>query len=356
MPTAPSGLFPPRECARILANGRPSICNHGTLLTVSAPETVAAESDHAIDVTVLVPVMDEAETVEELARRVADVLDREGWVHEIVFIDDGSQDGTAGRVRAAHHADPRVKLVRLRRNFGKAAALSAGFDYSHGRLIITMDGDLQDDPEEIPRLLQALEGGDLDLVSGWKRRRRDPWSKRIPSRLFNWVTRKLASVDLHDFNCGFKAYRREVLEQVAIYGELHRYIPVLASRRGFVVGEIPVQHHPRRHGRSKYGWDRFYKGLLDLITVLFITRYTRRPLHLFGVVGLLSAGVGFGICSYLAALWFTGVRLSNRPLLLLGVLMILVGIQVLTTGLVGEMITYKNFRRADSYSIKERVE
>ena len=326
------------------------------LLTVSAPERVNVETDHSVDVTVLVPVMDEAETVEELARRVAEVLDRGGWSHEILFIDDGSQDGTARRVRAAHEVDARVKLIRLRRNFGKAAALSAGFDYSHGRLIITMDGDLQDDPEEIPRFLGALDDEELDLVSGWKRRRRDPWSKRLPSKLFNWVTRKLASVELHDFNCGFKAYRREVLEQVAIYGELHRYIPVLASRRGFRVGEIAVQHHPRRHGRSKYGWDRFYKGLLDLITVLFITRYTRRPLHLFGAVGLMSAGVGFGICAYLAAIWFTGARLANRPLLLLGVLMILVGIQVLTTGLVGEMITYKNFRRADSYSIKERLE
>ncbi|HVS65161.1 MAG TPA: glycosyltransferase family 2 protein [Thermoanaerobaculia bacterium] len=326
------------------------------LLTVSAPERVDAETDRSVDVTVLVPVMDEAETVEELARRVAEVLDRGGWSHEILFIDDGSQDGTARRVRAAHEADARVKLIRLRRNFGKAAALSAGFDYSHGRLIITMDGDLQDDPEEIPRFLGALDDEELDLVSGWKRRRRDPWSKRLPSKLFNWVTRKLASVELHDFNCGFKAYRREVLDQVAIYGELHRYIPVLASRRGFRVGEIAVQHHPRRHGRSKYGWDRFYKGLLDLITVLFITRYTRRPLHLFGALGMLSAGVGFGICAYLAAIWFTGARLANRPLLLLGVLMILVGIQVLTTGLVGEMITYKNFRRADSYSIKERLE
>jgi glycosyltransferase involved in cell wall biosynthesis len=326
------------------------------LLTVSAPEGVSADTEDAVDVTVLVPVMDEAETVEELARRVSVVLDAAQRSHEIVFIDDGSCDDTVGRVRAAHAADSRVKLVRLRRNFGKAAALSAGFDHSRGRLIVTMDGDLQDDPDEIPRFLDTLESLDLDLVSGWKRKRHDPLSKRLPSRLFNWVTRKLASVELHDFNCGFKAYRREVLEQVSIYGELHRYIPVLASRRGFRVGEIAVQHHPRLHGRSKYGWDRLYKGLLDLITVLFITRYTRRPLHLFGVVGLLSAGVGFVICAYLAALWFVGEPLSNRPLLLLGVLMILVGIQVLTTGLIGEMITYKNFRRVDSYSIKERLE
>jgi len=219
-----------------------------------------------------------------------------------------------------------------------------------------MDGDLQDEPEEIPRFLAKMEAEDLDLVSGWKKKRHDPVSKTIPSRLFNGVTRLLAQVDLHDFNCGFKAYRREVLQEIAIYGELHRYIPVLASRRGFTVGEIEVRHHPRRHGVSKYGWDRLYKGLLDLITVLFITRYTRRPLHLFGAIGLACVGGGVTICAYLALLWFGGESLSNRPLLLLGVLLILLGIQILTTGLVGEMITFKSFQRRDSYSIKETVE
>ncbi len=321
----------------------------------AAPPATAATAARAgeLDITVLVPVLDEAATVEELAARVAAVLDRLGQAFEVVFVDDGSRDGTAERVRAAHRADPRIKLVRLRRNFGKAAALSAGFEHARGALIITMDGDLQDDPDEIPRLLDALAGGDLDLVSGWKRERRDPAGKRLPSRLFNWVTRLLAGVDLHDFNSGFKVYRREVLEQIAIYGELHRYIPVLASRRGFAVGEVAVAHHPRRHGASKYGWDRFYKGLLDLITVLFITRYTRRPLHLFGAVGLLFLAAGFGIDLYLAIQWMGGATLSNRPLLLLGVLLMLLGIQVLTTGLLGEMITFKNFRRPESYSVKE---
>jgi glycosyltransferase involved in cell wall biosynthesis len=259
-------------------------------------------------------------------------------------------------VREAHRLDPRVKLVRLRRNFGKAAALCAGYDHSVGRVLVTMDGDLQDDPEEIPRFLAALDERGLDLVSGWKRRRRDPMTKRWPSRLFNAVTRGLARVELHDFNSGFKAYRREVLDQVAVYGELHRYIPVLASRRGFAVGEIEVEHHPRRHGKSKYGWDRFYKGLLDLITVLFITRYTRRPLHLFGALGIGFFTAGLGINLYLASLWFfRGEFLSNRPLLLLGVLLMLLGIQVLTTGLIAEMITLKNFVRSESYSVKERV-
>ena len=317
-----------------------------------AAATAAAE----LDISVLVPVLDEAETVEELGARVAAVLDGLGSRFEVVFVDDGSRDGTAERVRAAHGRDPRIKLLRLRRNFGKAAALSAGVEHARGRIVITMDGDLQDDPEEIPRLLEMLETGGFDLVSGWKRERRDPAAKRIPSRLFNWVTRRLAGVDLHDFNSGFKVYRREVLDQIAVYGELHRYIPVLASRRGFAVGEAPVTHHARRHGVSKYGWDRFYKGLLDLITVLFITRYTRRPLHLFGAVGLVFLAAGFGIDLYLAILWMGGATLSNRPLLLLGVLLMLLGIQVLTTGLLGEMITFKNFRRPDSYSIKEYLE
>jgi glycosyltransferase involved in cell wall biosynthesis len=289
-------------------------------------------------------------------RQARKALEGLGRSFEIVFVDDGSSDGTSDRVREEHALDERVKLVRLRRNFGKAAALSAGIDASRGDLIITMDGDLQDDPAEIPRFLAALAEGPYDLVSGWKQHRQDPISKRYPSRLFNWATRRLARVDLHDFNCGFKAYRREVLEQISIYGELHRYIPVLASRMGFAVGEISVVHHPRRHGASKYGWDRFYKGLLDLITVLFITKYTRRPLHLFGVIGLFCLTGGVAINTYLAVRWFQGSNLSDRPLLLLGVLLMLLGIQVLTTGLVGEMITFKNFRRSDTYSVRERVE
>jgi glycosyltransferase involved in cell wall biosynthesis len=323
----------------------------------TVPVAPSEERQAEVEISVLIPVLDEAETVLTLAEQVAGVLDRLGKSFEIIFVDDGSADGTPLKVREAHLRDPRVKLLRLRRNFGKAAALSAGFDQSKGRILITLDGDLQDDPEEIPRFLDTLEGQGLDLVSGWKRQRQDPAGKRLPSRLFNWVTRRLAQVDLHDFNCGFKAYRREVLSEIAVYGELHRYIPVLASRRGFAVGEIEVNHRPRLHGVSKYGWDRLYKGLLDLITVLFITRYTRRPLHLFGSVGLLFLGLGFGINLYLAILWATRqAYLSNRPLLLLGILLMLLGIQVLTTGLIGEMITFKNFRRRDSYSVKERVE
>ncbi|MFQ5526802.1 MAG: glycosyltransferase family 2 protein [Thermoanaerobaculia bacterium] len=308
-----------------------------------------------LDVSVLVPVLNEQDTVHTLSSKVAEVLEDQGKEFEIIFIDDGSSDRTADRAREAHQADQRVRLIRFRRNFGKAAALCAGIDASKGDILVTMDGDLQDDPEEIPRFLDKLESDDLDLVSGWKRKRHDPIMKRYPSKLFNWATRIMANMDLHDFNCGFKAYRREVFEQIAIYGELHRFIPVLANRRGFRVGEIAVRHHPRKHGTSKYGWDRYYKGLLDLITVFFITKYTRRPLHLFGAIGLFSLFGGFAINFYLFIRWLDSESLSNRPLLLLGILMMMIGIQVLTTGLIGEMITYKNFDRTDSYSIKETV-
>jgi glycosyltransferase involved in cell wall biosynthesis len=316
-----------------------------------APPIVAEPP--APEISVLVPVLNEEGTIEELTGRLVATLEAAGRSFEIVYIDDGSNDRTVAEIRRMHAADKRVSLVRFRRNFGKAAAITAGVEHSRGEILITIDGDLQDIPEEIPRFLDKLEQEDLDLVSGWKQDRQDPAGKRLPSLLFNWVTGKLAQVPLHDFNCGFKAYRREVLDQVSIYGELHRYIPVLASRRGFKVGELSVSHAKRKSGVSKYGWDRFYKGLLDLITVLFITKYTRRPLHLFGAFGLAAIGLGFAINIYLAALWFMNQPLSNRPLLQLGILLTVLGFQILTTGLIGEMITFKSFRREDSYSIRE---
>jgi len=330
----------------------PSLLSRPCAAAIDSP----AGTPTAPEISVLVPVRDEEASVGALCERVASTLDEIGRSFELVFVDDGSRDATVARVREARAKDPRVKLVRLRRNFGKAAALTAGVEHSHGPIVVTMDGDLQDVPEEIPRFLEQLEDQQLDLVSGWKRNRQDPVSKRFPSKLFNWVTRRLAQVELHDFNCGFKVYRRCVLTEIAIYGELHRYIPVLASRRGFRIGELAVSHHRRQHGSSKYGWDRLYKGLLDLITVLFITKYTRRPLHLFGLAGLVFITGGIGINLYLAVLWFLGQPLGNRPLLFLGILLTLLGFQVLTTGLIGEMITLKTFRPEDSYSIEERLE
>lgn len=322
--------------------------------STTAPTTAP---NRAPEISVLVPVLNEEESIVELVERVTAVLEGIDRTFEIVFIDDGSNDGTAARIRELNGRDRRVKMVRFRRNFGKAAAISAGVELSRGKILVTIDGDLQDVPEEIPRLLDKLQADELDLVSGWKRDRKDPISKRYPSKLFNWATRKLAGIDLHDFNCGFKVYRREVLEQVPIYGELHRYIPVLAGRRGFRVGELQVAHERRRFGVSKYGWDRLYKGLLDLITVLFITTYMRRPLHLFGLLGLGTMFIGITINLYLAVTWLLfDATLSFRPLLQLGILLTLLGVQFLTTGLLGEMLTFKNFNRGESYSVREKLE
>jgi glycosyltransferase involved in cell wall biosynthesis len=244
--------------------------------------------------------------------------------------------------------------VRLRRNFGKAAALMAGFREARGDAIVTIDGDLQDDPAEIPRLLAELEAG-ADLVSGWKRDRQDPLGRRAASRVFNGVTSRMSGVDLHDLNCGFKAYRAEVVESLALTGDQYRYIPVLAAAEGFRVSELPVNHRPRVHGRSKYGLERYLRGFLDLLTILFIGRFRQRPMHLFGGAGMLLIATGVVICAYLAVLRLLGEGIGGRPLLLLGVLLIVVGVQLFTIGLVSEMIQRYHLRPQDDEA-RSRVE
>jgi glycosyltransferase involved in cell wall biosynthesis len=250
--------------------------------------------------------------------------------------------------------DPHLILVEFRRNFGKAAALQAGFEMAQGAIIITMDGDLQDDAEEIPRFVTAIESG-LDLVSGWKQDRQDPLSKTLPSRLFNLVTAQVTGVTLQDFNCGFKAYRRDVVKGVNLYGELHRYIPVIAHGRGFRVGEIPVRHHPRRHGKSKYRLARFWRGAFDLFTVAFLNSFQRRPLHLFGSLGLGFLVTGMAIDTYLVIIWLLGQGIGRRPLLVLGTLLITVGIQVLLFGLLAEMQTASSYRRSEVLELVRSV-
>jgi dolichol-phosphate mannosyltransferase len=245
-----------------------------------------------------------------------------------------------------------VRVVRLRRNFGKAAALVAGFDQARGETIVTIDGDLQDDPAEIPRLLAKLEEG-FDLVSGWKARRRDPLRRRVGSRIFNAVTGRLSGVRLHDMNCGLKAYRAEVVRGLRIYGELHRFVPVLAHHRGYRIAELPVNHRPREHGRSRYGMERYLRGFLDLLTVSFIGRYRHRPLHLFGGLGLALGLVGFAILVYLTVVKLAGHAIGQRPLLTLGVLLVVVGMQFLSLGLISEMITSHHEERAAE---RERAE
>ena len=264
---------------------------------------------------------------------------------EAVFVDDGSRDGTFAALTRLHARATNVRVVRLRRNFGKSAALAAGFAQTTGETVVTIDGDLQDDPAEIPRLLAKLEEG-FDLVSGWKAKRQDPWRRRIPSKLFNWVTGRVSGLRLHDLNCGLKAYRADVVRGLRIYGELHRFLPVLAHYRGYRVAELPVNHRPRQHGRSRYGMERYLRGFLDLLTVSFMGRYRHRPLHLFGGLGLVLGLAGFVLLGYLTVLKATGEAIGHRPLLTLGVLLVVVGLQFFSLGLISELITSHHEERA----------
>jgi glycosyltransferase involved in cell wall biosynthesis len=308
----------------------------------------------SIDISVVVPLLNEEESLPELTERVVQNLTQFGRTFEIVFIDDGSTDKSFDVIRSLKEKYSMIRAIRFRKNFGKSAALSEAFKIVRGQYVITMDADLQDDPDELPNLIRKLEEG-FDLVSGWKKIRHDPFSKTIPSRFFNWVTRVMTGIKLHDFNCGLKAYRWEVVNDVQIYGELHRYVPVLAKREGHQrITEIIVKHHARKYGYSKFGLSRFLKGFLDLVTVLFLARYVKRPLHLFGSIGFLVLAIGMGINTYLSFNWFLGVPLGNRPLLFLGVLLVLVGIQIISTGLIGELITH-HFHKQEQHSIRERL-
>lgn len=295
-------------------------------------------------VSVVIPVYNEEGSLEELTRRIFEVLGDDDF--EIIFVDDGSRDNSRAIMQRLAAEDSRIRLIRFLRNFGKSAALAAGFEESRGDIVITMDADLQDDPAMIPNFLATIESG-YDLVSGWKVHRHDPPSKTVPSRLFNLVTAKATGVKLHDFNCGFKAYRRELVDKLSIYGELHRFIPALAHWKGFEVAEIPVEHHPRLHGKSKFGTRRFLSGLLDLATVLFLTRFNRKPLHLFGSVGLLSVMAGLLINVYLTVLRIQGETIGNRPLLMLGVLLMIIGLQFFGIGLLADLSNLTSSRRAD---------
>jgi glycosyltransferase involved in cell wall biosynthesis len=295
--------------------------------------------------SVVVPVYNEERSVELLFDEIRAALEPLEQEWEVVFVDDGSIDGSFSALTRLHARAANVRVVRLRRNFGKAAALSAGFGQSTGDVIVTIDADGQDDPAEIPRLLAKLDEG-YDLVSGWKTKRQDPWRRRVLSRIFNRVTGWISGVRLHDMNCGLKAYRAEVVRGLALYGELHRFLPVLAHERGFRITELAVNHRPREHGRSRYGLERYLRGFFDLITVTFMGRYRHRPLHLFGGLGLALGGIGFLICVYLTVLWFAGHAIGHRPLLTLGVLLVVVGMQFLSLGLIGEMITTHHEERA----------
>ena len=303
-------------------------------------------------ISVVVPVHDEERSVELLYAELRAAIEPLETEWEAIFVDDGSTDGTFAALTRLHSAAGNVRVVRLRRNFGKAAALVAGFDQARGDTVVTIDGDLQDDPAEIPHLLVKLEEG-FDLVCGWKTHRRDSIARRFCSRLFNRVVGLVSGVRLHDMNCGLKAYRAEVVHGLRLYGELHRFIPVLAHYRGFRIAELPVNHRPREHGRSRYGIERYLRGFLDLLTVSFIGRYRHRPLHLFGGLGLALAAIGIGILVYLTVDKALGHSIGGRPLLTLGVLLVVVGLQFFSLGLISEMITSHHEERAQE---RERAE
>jgi glycosyltransferase involved in cell wall biosynthesis len=304
-------------------------------------------------ISVIVPAYNEEESLKELHSRLSKVLVdlTDSW--EIIFINDGSTDNTIQVLKELWQKDQRVKVINFRRNFGKSAVLQSGFKRSIGDYVITIDADLQDHPEEIPALLTQLNSG-YDLVSGWKKKRNDPWGKVFWSRIFNGFLRLVSGLKIHDFNCGLKIYRRDVVRQVRVYGELHRFIPLLAHHYGFRVGELAVTHSQRRHGHSKYGSLRIIKGFLDLVTVILLTRYTKRPGHFFGSLGLLSFVAGFFIASYLTIIWFIGQGpIGNRPLLFLAILLMIIGIQLISLGLLGEMIVSQKSTDEDELLIKD---
>lgn len=312
-------------------------------------------------VTAVIPVLNEAESLRRLHEELKAVGAREGIELELIFVDDGSRDGSWERIVELAAADPSVQGLRFRRNFGKAAALAAGFERARGQFVMTLDADLQDDPAEIPAFLARMKEG-FDLVSGWKRERHDPWHKVFPSRVFNGLVGLFTGVKLHDHNCGMKCYRPEVIREIRLYGELHRFVPVLADARGFRVGELVIQHRARRHGRSKYGVGRFIKGLLDLVTVKFLTGFGQRPQHLLGSAGLLLFGLGTLILGWLTCEWAWSrmnsnpaddVHLHQRALFYYSLAAMLLGAQVASLGLLAEFVVARGARDDDTFSVAE---
>ncbi|HUT13216.1 MAG TPA: glycosyltransferase family 2 protein [Thermoguttaceae bacterium] len=314
--------------------------------------------------SIVIPVYNEVESLEALHRELGEMASSEGYDLDITFVDDGSTDGSWEVIERLAAQDPRVRGLRFRRNFGKAAALSAGFAQARGELVMTLDADLQDDPREIPRFLAEMENG-FDVVSGWKKVRHDPWHKVGPSRVFNWMVSKLTGVKLHDHNCGMKCYRREIFDEVRLYGELHRFVPVLAAARGYRIGELVIQHRRRKFGRSKYGLARFVKGFLDLLTVRFLTGFGQRPQHVLGTLGLASFFLGLAGMMLLAAVWVVSrleigmdpIHLRDHfPAVIYSVALLLLGVQLTSFGFLGELIIAYHDPDVKAYSIAERTE
>jgi len=314
----------------------------------------AAPEENAMEFSAVIPLYNEARSLDELCSRLIQTLATLTERFELIFVDDGSTDDSFAVLQNLHRRDSRVKAIRFRRNFGKSTALSAGFKKARGRIIVTLDADLQDLPEEIPSLLNKLEQG-YDLVSGWKKKRKDSLIRKMASWLFNRATSFFTGVQLHDFNCGLKCYRRELVEELALYGELHRYIPAIANWKGFRVGEVKVGHHPRMHGVSKFGSERYLRGLFDLLTVIILTKYPEKPLHFFVLLGTILSLSGLAINLYMAILRISGKWISNRPLLLLGILLLILGVQFIFFGLMGELIVFSS-QREKTYAVREQLD
>ena len=322
---------------------------------ISAPEL----PEQKVAISIVVPVMNEEQSIAILFDKLSEQLDSLGQTYEVIFVDDGSTDNTFAELKKLHDEHPGiVRVVRFRRNFGKTPALVAGFARCRGEIIFTMDGDLQDDPEEIPNFLAKLDEG-YDLVSGWKFPRLDPPSKTFPSRVFNGMVSTLTGVHLHDINNGFKAYRREVIEDthLKLYGEFHRFVPVMAQWRGFRITEIKVRHHPRKYGVSKFGASRFARGLIDLLNVLFLTSFLRTPLRFFGALGFWTFFLGVLVDIFvIGRRIFYGQQIHNQPLLFVGILLMIFGVQFVLTGLQSEMIRHYAFQPGEEYSIRQELD
>jgi glycosyltransferase involved in cell wall biosynthesis len=316
-------------------------------------------AEDQLELSVVIPLYNEEENIERLYVGLKEVLLGLGQEYEIIVVDDGSTDGSFEALRALHLDDPALKVVRLRRNFGQSAAFSAGFDSAIGEIIVTLDADLQFDPEDIPKLLNKMDEG-YDIVSGWRVGRQEAFlTRRLPSAVANWLISGITGVRLHDYGCSLKAYRSEVLHNVQLYGELHRFIPALASSMGVRLTEVPVRHEPRRFGKSKYDLSRTLTVLLDLLTVKFLLSYSTRPMQVFGLLGIVSFAVGFVIAAYLSFLRLVlGRPIADRPLLLLAILLIFVGVQLVTMGLLGELTirTYHEAQGKKIYTVREMLE
>jgi len=307
--------------------------------------------------SILIPVLNEEENLSQLHLSLQSILEKIGEDYEIIFVDDGSTDRSYQVMRDIFNEDKHVRVIRLRGHFGQSAALDTAITHAKGEIIVTIDADLQDDPENIPDLLKALDK--LDVVCGWRSERKDPFTKRWPSKIYNWLARRLLNINTHDLNCGLKGFRKEALRDLEIVGEMHRYIPALAAWRGFKVGEVKIKHNPRKHGKSKYGFTRLFKGFIDMLTVKFIISYSTRPAHVFGLLGATFSTIGFLIGLYLVLLkYLTGVGIGERPLLLLSILLLVLGVQMISFAMMAELTSriFFQIRESKPYSVEEVLE